>query len=347
MGLQIIRTRNFGFTDEEAEDFRQKLLRAIEEVHKEIVGLDYQIKALIIALLAGVSRRGHVLFEAAPGRGKTLLIKVLADILDLKQSRVQGTPDHEPMDFLYSHEVAGKNIGGIIFSRGPIFTNILLVDELNRIPPKSQSALLEPMEEAAVTFEGQRIALPHFHLFATQNPIETKGTYEVSEAVLDRFMFKIFVDFPDANTLSKIIGRDQRPKNLQKILSLEEIARWSELIYKAYVAPMDSTSCMVDYISRIIVAAHNHEAKLGGAKGQAPSLRPGEDLKIVCGINAFLSGRSKPTQDDVKSWALPVLRGRYPASKQKAQELGYKGEHENEITDNVIKDILDNTPFIP
>lgn len=346
MSLQIVRKRSLGFTDEEAEDFRQKLAQAEQEVHKEVVGLDHAIRALVIALLAGISRRGHVLFEAAPGRGKTLLVKVLADTLNLKQSRVQGTPDHEPMDFLYTHEVAGKDIKSILFAKGPIFTNILLTDELNRIPPKSQSELLEPMEEAAVTYEGQRIALPHFHLFATQNPIETEGTYGVSEAVMDRFMLKMFVDFPSIEDLARIIARDQRPKDLKKILDLQEIARWSKLIYEAFVAPMNHESIVVNYIARIIIAAHDHPAKLGGIKGESPSVRPGEDLKIICGINAFLNGKDKPTQDDVKGWVLPTLRGRYPVSKQKAQELGYKGEHLNELTDNVIRNILENTPFV-
>lgn len=179
MSILVSRRKVLGFSDKEAEDFRQKLNLARVEVHKEIVGLEHAMDALNIALLAGVSRRGHVLFEAAPGRGKTLLVNVLADVLNLEHSRVQGTSDHEPMDFLYTHEVAGRDIKGIRFNKGPIFTNILLADELNRIPPKSQSELLEPMEEAAVTYEGQRVALPHFHLFATQNPIETEGTYGV------------------------------------------------------------------------------------------------------------------------------------------------------------------------
>ena len=346
MSLQIVKKRGLGFTDEQAEDFRLKITKAGEEVHKEVVGLDHAILALIIALLAGVSRRGHVLFEAAPGRGKTLLVKKLSEVLDLAYSRVQGTPDHEPMDFLYSHEVTGKSIKEILFARGPIFTNILLADELNRIPPKSQSGLLEPMEDAAVTFENQRVELPHFHLFATQNPIETDGTYRVSEALMDRFMFKIFVDFPNENELSRIIARDQRPKELKKILDLEELARWSNLIYNAYVLPLSHDSVIVDYISRILINAHNHPAKLGGIKGEAPSVRPGEDLKIVAGISAFLNGKDKAAQADVKNWVLPVLRGRYPVSKTEAQELGYPGNHINDLTDQVITNIVENTPFV-
>lgn len=346
MSLQVLRRVNLGFKDEEAEDFRQKLILARSEVHKEIVGLDHAIDALTIALLAGVSRRGHVLFEAAPGRGKTLLVKVLADTLDLKHSRVQGTSDHEPMDFLYSPEVAGRDVRSILFNRGPIFTNILLVDELNRIPPKSQSGLIEPMEEAAVTYEGKKVELPHFHLLATQNPIETEGTYGVSEAVMDRFMFKIFVDFPDEDQLAKIIARDQRPKELTKIICLDEIVRWSGLIYESYVVPMNHLSLIVNYISRIIIGAHRHPAKIKGIKGEGPSVRPGEDLEIICGISAFLNGRDKPAQEDVKQWVLPALRGRYLVSTDTAQELGYSGDHINELTDNVIRDILDKTSFV-
>ena len=274
------------------------------------------------------------------------MIKVLAETLDLKHSRVQGTSDHEPMDFLYSPEVADKDIKSILFAKGPIFTNILLVDELNRIPPKSQSGLIEPMEEAAVTYEGAKVILPHFHLFATQNPIETEGTYGVSEAVMDRFMFKIFVDFPNEKELGQIIARDQRPKNLQKALGFDEIARWSELIYATYVVPMSPDSAIVNYISRILIGAYRHPAKLGGIKGEAPSVRPGEDLKIIAGISAFLRGRDKPIQEDVKSWVLPTLRGRYPVSKMTAQELGYAGMHINELTDGVIQNILGNTPFV-
>lgn len=346
MSVQVLRKRNLGFTDEEAEDFRQKLVLTSTEVHKEIVGLDHAIKALIIALLAGVSRRGHVLFEAAPGRGKTLLVKVLAEALDLKHSRVQGTPDHEPMDFLYTHEVAGKSVTGILFTKGPMFTNILLVDELNRIPPKSQSELLEPMEEAAVTYEGQKVPLPFFYLFATQNPIETEGTYGVSEALMDRFLFKEFVDFPNENDLAQIIARDQRPKKLEKVINLEEIVKWSKLIYDAYVTPMGPNSAIVNYISRILIGAYHHPAKVGGVRGESPSVRPGEDLRIVAGINAFLRGADKPSQEDVSSWTLPVLRGRYPVSKQAAQEQGYEGDHINKLTDSVIRGILDNTSFV-
>ncbi len=346
MSLQVVRRKALGFTDEEAEDFRQKLIRARSEVHREIIGLDHAIDALNIALLAGISRRGHVLFEAAPGRGKTLLVKVLAETLDLKNSRVQGTSDHEPMDFLYTHEVSGRDIKGILFTKGPIFTNILLVDELNRIPPKSQSELLEPMEEASVTYEGQRVELNDFHLFATQNPIETEGTYGVSEALMDRFMLKIFVDFPDENELAQIVARDQRPKKLVKVVNLEEIARWSQLIYRAYVIPMGPDSSIVNYIARILIGAYRHPAKLGGVRGESPSVRPGEDLRIVAGINAFIQGADKPSQEDVKQWVLPVLRGRYPVSKQVAQELGYRGDHLNELTDSVICDILNKTPFV-
>lgn len=346
MSVQIMRKRKLGFTDEEAEDFRRKLGLVRTEVHKEIIGLDDAIEALIIALLAGVSRRGHVLFEAAPGRGKTLLIKVLAEVLNLKHTRVQGTPDLEPTDYLYTHEVAGRSIKEILFTPGPIFTNILLADELNRTPPKTQSELIEPMEEAAVTYEGRKVELPHFHLFATQNPIETEGTYGVSEAVMDRFMFKIFVSFPNTEELARIISRDQRPKTLHKILNLEEVARWSNLIYISHVVTMDHGSTIVNYISRLIAAAHDHPAKIEGIRGESPSVRPGEDLLIVCAINAFLNGRDKPNQEDVKRWFLRVLRGRYPVSKQKAQDLLFDGHHINELTDSVLQDILNNTPFV-
>jgi len=343
---QLFAKKKVEIKDEEAEDFRLKLKNVGEEVHREVIGLETSIEALLVALIAGESRRGHVLFEAAPGRGKTLLVNTIADVLNLKRSRVQGTPDQEPMDFLYTHQIVGKSISEILFTEGPVFTNILLADELNRVPPKSQSALLEPMEEASVTFEGQKRPLPHFHLFATQNPIETAGTYGIAEALMDRFMFKILVEFPTQENLSRIIARDQRPKELAKILNLEELIRWSKLIYDNYVLPLTPQSAIVEYISSILFAAYQHPAKLGGIRGDAPSVRPGEDLKIVSGISAFIEGRDRPTQHDVKKWVKPVLRGRYPISKHAAQDLGIKGDHINTITDNVIQDILDKTPFI-
>ncbi|PJE51445.1 MAG: hypothetical protein COV29_00455 [Candidatus Yanofskybacteria bacterium CG10_big_fil_rev_8_21_14_0_10_36_16] len=353
MNTHILSKRNLSFTDEEAEDFRQKVLKIKEEVHKEIIGLDESIEGLIVALLAGYSGRGHVIFEAAPGRGKTLLINVLARVMDLKFKRLQGTPDWEPSDLLYSQKVEGKTIHGIVFSEGPIFTNILLADELNRNTQKFQAGLLDALEEKMVTFENEPRNLgPIFHVFATQNPIETAGTYGVSEALMDRFMFKIFVGFPTTEELRQIIARDQVPKKLNVLLAPAELTKWSKLIYENYTLNLKPNSTPVRYIADITERAYYHPAKKEGEGGESPSVRAGEDLKIAAGVEAFLGGRDKVSQQDVKKWIIPAFRGRYAISKRLAIEFGYGGEkgeksHLNHLTDSVLADIINNTPFVP
>ncbi|MCI0457303.1 MAG: AAA family ATPase, partial [Gemmataceae bacterium] len=191
---------------EQLDQFRQDFQRLRDEIGKVIVGQDEIVAGTLTALIAG----GHVLLEGVPGLGKTLLVRTLADALHLKFQRIQFTPDLMPADLIGTNVVLETPEGGrkFEFQRGPVFANILLADEINRATPKTQSALLEAMQEHSVTVAGQTYRLPEpFFVMATQNPLEMEGTYPLPEAQLDRFFFKLLVRFPDVGELETILDR--------------------------------------------------------------------------------------------------------------------------------------------
>ncbi len=281
------------------------------EISKVIVGQDKIIEELLIALFA----RGHCLLVGVPGLAKTLLIKTLAQVLDLKFSRIQFTPDLMPSD-ITGTEIIEENISTgekfFKFVKGPIFANIILADEINRTPPKTQSALLEAMQEYRVTAGGQTYELEQpFFVLATQNPIEMEGTYPLPEAQLDRFMFNIWIDYPSFDEEIEIVRKTTSlyQPNVEKVLSKDEILKLQEIVRKVPVADN-----VIEYAVNLVTLTR---PSLNGAPdfikrwiswGAGP--RASQYLILGAKARAVLDGRFTPTIDDVRAVALPVLRHR-------------------------------------
>lgn len=281
-----------------------------QEIKKVIVGQDEIIENLLIALLS----KGHCLLIGVPGLAKTLLIKTLAQALDLKFSRVQFTPDLMPSDITGTEilEVdTATNQRFFKFVRGPIFTNILLADEINRTPPKTQSALLEAMQELQVTAAGTKYPLDEpFFVLATQNPIEQEGTYPLPEAQLDRFMFNLWLDYPSKEEEILIVKTTttQYIPEVDKILSKDEIKYFQDLIRKVPVADN-----VIEFAVNLTNSTRPVDGSLKFIKdnvswGAGP--RASQFMIIAAKARSVINGSFTPSIDDVKSVALPILRHR-------------------------------------
>jgi MoxR-like ATPase len=307
-----------------------------DEIAKIIVGQDEVIDQLLISLFA----RGHCLLIGVPGLAKTLLVKTLGEILDLKFSRIQFTPDLMPSDItgteIIEEDVStGKKVFKYI--RGPIFANIILADEINRTPPKTQSALLEAMQEYNVTAAGQsyEISLPFFVL-ATQNPIEQEGTYPLPEAQLDRFMFNLWLDYPSSDDEKSIVKQTTGADSikLQKVVKHKEILFYQELMRKIPVADN-----VVDYAVKLVSATRPDE------DGKYPYIREwirwgagpraSQYLVLAAKVRAGLLGKVTPDLSDVREMALPVIRHRLVTSYNAEAENIFVGD----ILDKLISDI--------
>jgi len=283
------------------------------EIAKVIVGQDKVIGHLIIALLS----RGHCLLIGVPGLAKTLLIKTLADVLDLKFNRVQFTPDLMPSD-ITGTEIIEENVStgekAFRFVKGPVFANIVLADEINRTPPKTQSALLEAMQEHRVTASGQTYVLEEpFFVLATQNPIEQEGTYPLPEAQLDRFMFNLWLDYPSADEEVQIVKTttslyEPEPKH---VLNAAEIIHLQNLIRRVPVAD-EVVKFAVDFVGKTRPRTDNGSVpqfiKEWLSWGAGP--RASQYLILAAKTRAVLDGRPIPAIDDVRAVAGPVLRHR-------------------------------------
>jgi len=304
------------------------------EISKVIVGQDKIIEELLIALFA----RGHCLLVGVPGLAKTLLIKTLAQVLDLKFSRIQFTPDLMPSD-ITGTEIIEENVSTgekfFKFVKGPIFANIILADEINRTPPKTQSALLEAMQEYRVTAGGQTYELEQpFFVLATQNPIEMEGTYPLPEAQLDRFMFNIWIDYPSFNEEIEIVRKTTSlyQPNVEKVLTRDEILKLQEIVRKVPVADN-----VIEYAVNLVTLTR---PSLNGAPdfikrwvswGAGP--RASQYLILGAKAKAVLDGRFTPTIDDVRSVALPVLRHRLVTNFNAEAD----GVSSVEIIENLLK----------
>ncbi len=296
-------------------DAVQKLAGSIQqikhEIAKVIIGQDQIINNLLVSLLS----RGHCLLVGVPGLAKTLLIKTLAEVLDLKFSRIQFTPDLMPSDITGTEIIDEDTVSKkryFRFIRGPVFANIILADEINRTPPKTQAALLEAMQEHRVTAAGETHVLEEpFFVLATQNPIEQEGTYPLPEAQLDRFMFNLWLDYPSVDEEIKIIKQttsDYNPQ-LKKILNAQELVFFQDLIKRVPVAD-NVIQYAVNFVNktRPVNGTAQQFIKDWISWGAGP--RASQYLILAAKTKAVMEGRFTPSIDDVKTFLVPVLRHR-------------------------------------
>jgi len=310
--------REYQVTDEDlaqVEEMGGKKTEITSEIKKVIVGQDKVIEEILIALFC----RGHCLLVGVPGLAKTLLISTLAGIMELQFNRVQFTSDLMPSDITGTdilEEEVGTKRRSFRFLKGPIFTNILLADEINRTPPKTQAALLEAMQEHHVTAAGQTYTLQEpFFVLATQNPIEQEGTYPLPEAQLDRFMFDLWLDYPSFAEEVAIVKSTTSPYNpdLKRILSAKEIIEFQDLVRRVPVADnvIEYAVTLVDK-TRPTVASAPPFIKNWIRWGAGP--RASQYLILGAKTRAILSGRHTPDIQDIKALAPPVLRHRIVTS---------------------------------
>ena len=293
------------------EQLNKKVTEIKSEIAKVIVGQDEIINQLIISLLS----RGHCLLVGVPGLAKTLLIKTLAEVMDLKFNRIQFTPDLMPSDItgteILEEDLATKK-RNFRFISGPIFANIILADEINRTPPKTQAALLEAMQEHKVTAAGNTYQLPEpFFVLATQNPIEQEGTYPLPEAQLDRFMFNLWLEYPSVEEEIKVVQTttSEYKPTLNKVVSSDELIVFQDLVRKVPVAPnVIEFAVKVSNMTRPINGNAPKYVKDWVTWGAGP--RASQYLVMAAKTRSIIHGRFTPNIDDIKASMLPVLRHR-------------------------------------
>jgi len=323
-------------TQAQLEAIQHSLEALIREIQTVIVGQDEVLRSILTCLLAG----GHGLLEGVPGLGKTLMIRTLASAVDLSFARVQFTPDLMPADIVGTSVLVDRGDGGreLSFQPGPIFTNIVLADEINRATPKTQSALLEAMAESQVTAGGKTRPLPEpFLVLATQNPLEMEGTYPLPEAQLDRFMFKIDVPFPGEQELLQILERTTGTRSQQpsRVLTGAQLLQMRAFVRAIPVAPTINR-----YVVRVLRATHPDDAnatdlvkryvRFGG------SPRGAQAILLAARIRSLLHGRKTPSIDDVRAVAPQALRHRVI--------LNFEGEAEGVAIDKVLNQVLTGVP---
>ena len=321
---------------QQAEEFRKRYHAVREEIGKVIVGHDEIVHGVLTCLFVG----GHCLLEGVPGLGKTLLIRSLAQALSLEFNRIQFTPDLMPSDILGTNMVVETPEGRRMFEfqKGPIFTQLCLADEINRATPKTQSALLETMQEGTVTVAGTRYELTKpFFVMATQNPIEQEGTYPLPEAQLDRFFFKLVVGYSTREELATIVERTTRGIKVepQPIMDGAEIRRWQQLIRQVVLA-----SHVQDYLVRLTLATHPSGPHALDATNKylrwGSSPRGAQTLALAAKVRALLEGRYNVSFEDVRRVYLPAMRHRVI--------LNFEAQAESIDTDRVLLEILEQLP---
>jgi MoxR-like ATPase len=323
-------------TEEQIAAFRQTYAELRIEIAKVIVGHEAIVDGTLIAILAG----GHVLLEGVPGLGKTLLVRTLSEVLELSFNRIQFTPDLMPADILGTNLVVESPEGRreFQFQRGPIFAHLILADEINRATPKTQSALLEAMQEKQVTAAGEvrKLAEPFFVL-ATQNPIDQEGTYPLPEAQLDRFFFKLIVGYPSAAELSEVINRTtETPKaQVNKVLDGAGLLELQKLVREVPVA-----SHVKDYAVRLVLATHPKTDTAAAITNQylrfGSSPRGCQTLILAAKVRALTQGRFNVSFEDIQTVAAPGLRHRLI--------LNFEAEAEGITTDHIVTQILQDVP---
>lgn len=315
--------------DKEAIDaLLEKYKQLSKEIQKIIIGQDVVIRSVLTSIFS----KGHCLLIGVPGLAKTLLIKTIADALDLKFSRIQFTPDLMPSDITGS-EILDEN-KQFRFIKGPVFGNIILADEINRTPPKTQSALLEAMQEKNVTVAGQFHKLQEpFFVLATQNPIEQEGTYPLPEAQLDRFMFNVILDYPEFEDEINIVKETTSGKNIKinKIISGEEIIYFQTLLEKIPV-PDNVIEYAVGLVNKTRPNTKHATAKVNEYIAWGAGPRASQYLIIGAKTNAVFKGKYSPDIEDVQEVAYQVLRHRIVKN--------YKAEAEGIPIEDIIKELF-------
>jgi len=323
----------------ELKQARESISRLKTEIKRLIVGYDEVIDQIIIGLLSG----GHILLEGVPGIGKTLLVKTLSQALGLGFARIQFTPDLMPADITGTNIIIEDTNGKkrFQFQPGPVFNNIILADEINRATPKTQSALLEAMQELTVTAGGvkHQIEAP-FTVLATQNPIEMEGTYPLPEAQLDRFLFKVVMLQPGLTELKEIINRTTTEKSttISSLINREQILK-----YQSLARQIPITVHLVEYVGKLVLATQpdkEYSADLVRKYvryGASP--RAAQAIVLGAKASALMQGRLNVAQDDILKMLLPVLRHRII--------MNIEGEASNISTTDIIEEIIKQTPALP
>jgi MoxR-like ATPase len=326
------KTKPLELTERQVEALLSKLSLLKAEIQKVIVGQDVILDELVVALLAG----GHCLLEGVPGLAKTLMVRTMSQALDLSFRRIQFTPDLMPSDIIGTEVLEEDHVTGkrfFKFNQGPIFANIILADEINRTPPKTQSALLEAMQEFEVTYGGKTYALDRpFFILATQNPIEQAGTYPLPEAQLDRFLLYVRIGYPTAAEEKDIISNTtgNQKKQVNPILAGAEIRQ-----LQAFVRDISISDDLLQYVTNIIRATRPETSPIPFVKewvrwGSGP--RAGQALVLTAKARALLKGRYAVTMEDIQTMAYPVLRHRIL--------VNFKAEAENISADDVTASLL-------
>lgn len=313
---------------EAADAIAQSYQKLKKEIGKVIIGQEETIRLLLTSIFS----QGHCLLVGVPGLAKTLLVQTLASVLDLSFNRIQFTPDLMPSDITGS-ETLDKD-RNFQFVKGPVFANIILADEINRTPPKTQAALLEAMQEYAVTISGKRYELPKpFFVLATQNPIEQEGTYPLPEAQLDRFMFNVILDYPSYQDEVQVVKNTTSGKHveLEKILNAEMLLYFQTLVRKVIVADN-----VVEYAVRLVQKTRPYTANAAKEANEylewGAGPRASQYLIIGAKCNALLHGKYSPDIEDVKAVAKPILRHRIVRN--------FKAEAERISVDNIIEALM-------
>lgn len=322
--------------EKRAEEFRQAFQHVQTEIGKVIVGHRDIVEGVLTCLFVG----GHALLEGVPGLGKTLLVRTLAQVLDLKFNRIQFTPDLMPSDIIGTNIVLEDDQGrrNFQFQRGPIFAQIVLADEINRATPKTQSALLEAMQEHSITVGGTQHRLQEpFFVMATQNPIEQEGTYPLPEAQLDRFFFKLVVNYSSREEIGFILDRTTRSESPQpeKVMDGETILKYQNLVKEVLIAPP-----IQDYAIRLILATHPEGPYAHDLANQyircGASPRGAQSLVLAAKVRALLAGRYNVSLEDIRVSYLPALRHRIL--------LNFDAQAESVDPDSLLQQILTGTP---
>jgi len=320
----------------QAEEFRTAYERVRAEIHKVVVGHEDVIHGVLTCLFAG----GHALLEGVPGLGKTLLVRTLAEVMDLPFKRIQFTPDLMPADIIGTNVIATDDQGNrsFAFQAGPIFAQIVLADEINRATPKTQSALLEAMQEHSVTVGGTIHKLDEpFFVMATQNPIEQEGTYPLPEAQLDRFFFKLTVDYSTRAEIATILERTTTGfrSEVEQVLTGADLLRYQKLVKEILVS-----QSVQDFAVRLVLATHpggqyappitNQYLRLGA------SPRGAQAILLAAKVRALIEGRFNVSYDDMRRVALPALRHRILPN--------FEAQAENVSADGILQQVIAAVP---